>query len=72
MGKSLQVLYAIGVTGRMAVLTPAGGVFRSGVGALRFPLVNGVLIQFVAAVVAFFLGAAAFAFLSFFATVTQV
>ncbi|HWE84707.1 MAG TPA: hypothetical protein VG267_07170 [Terracidiphilus sp.] len=56
----------------MAVLTPAGGVFRSGVGALRFPLVNGVLIQFVAAVVAFFLGAAAFAFLSFFATVTQV
>jgi hypothetical protein len=43
----------------------------SGVGAFGFPLVDWVLIEVVAAVFAFFLGAALFLLLAFFAAVTH-
>jgi hypothetical protein len=46
-------------------------MFGSGVGALGLPLVDGVLIQVVAAILVFFLGEAAFAFLALFAAITQ-
>jgi hypothetical protein len=46
-------------------------MFGSGVGALGLPLVDRVLIQVVAAILVFFLGAAAFPFLALFAAITQ-